>query len=118
MSIQYAVALVDAYAMSAGRLGSSVAGLTGLAGIVIGALALARPAGRLGTRNGRNGAFAALAAGLAGIVLGGLVAVTSGGSVGTGNGLGGAFVALVLGLIATALGGLALARARRTGASV
>ncbi|GHJ53232.1 hypothetical protein Nm8I071_25390 [Nonomuraea sp. TT08I-71] len=104
----------SAYTMSAGRLGASVGALLGLAGVIIGGLALARPAGRLGTASGRLGATAALAAGLVGMALGGLVAATADGGVGTGNGLGGAYVALVVGLIAVVLGGLALARSRRT----
>ncbi|TDE36538.1 DUF6223 family protein [Actinomadura sp. 6K520] len=111
MSIQYALAFIDAYTMGAGRLGSSVAGLTGLTGVIIGGRALARRAG------GRNGAVAALAAGLTGIVLGVLVAATADDGVGSGNGLGGAVVAVILGLIATILGALALARTRRSGAS-
>ncbi|MGH3714864.1 MAG: DUF6223 family protein [Micromonosporaceae bacterium] len=103
------------YTMSAGRLGSSAAAVLGLVGVVIGVLALVRPAGRFGTANGRLGAVVALAAGLIGMALGGLVAATSDAGIGTGNGRGGAYVALVVGLIAVALGGLAMARSRRTG---
>ncbi|MFE9884627.1 DUF6223 family protein [Streptomyces scopuliridis] len=105
---------VSTYTMSAGRLGASSAAVLGLIGAVIGALALARPAGRFGTGSGRLGAVVALAVGLTGMALGGLVAATSDGGLGTGNGLGGAYVAMVPGLIAMALGGLALARSRRT----
>lgn len=107
-------AAADVYTMSSGRLGASVGGLLGLAGMIIGGLALARPAGRLGTATGRLGATMALAGGLLGIALGGLVAVTSDSGIGTGNGRGGAYVALVVGLIAVILGGLAMARSRRT----
>ncbi|MBF8188332.1 hypothetical protein ITP53_21880 [Nonomuraea sp. K274] len=103
------------YAMSSGRLGAIVAALLGLAGVVIGGLALARSAGRIGTGNGRNGAIVALMAGLIGMAIGGLVVVTSDGGLGTGNGLGGGIVALVVGLIGMVLGGLALSRSRRTG---
>jgi hypothetical protein len=103
----------NVYAMSYGRLGASVAAVLGLIGVVIGGLALARPAGRVGTASGPRGAILALAAGLIAMALGGLVVATSAGGIGTGNGLGGAIVALVVGLIATAVGGLALARARR-----
>lgn len=99
--------------MSAGRLGAFAACLLGLTGVVIGGLALARPAGRLGTR--RRAAVVALAAGLLGTALGGLVVVTSDSGIGTGNGRGGAYVAVVLGLAATVLGGLAVTRSRRTG---
>ncbi|MEU9185533.1 DUF6223 family protein [Streptomyces sp. NPDC048484] len=102
------------YTMSAGRLGATTAAVLGLIGMVVGGLALARPAGRFGTHNGRLGVGVALAAGLIAVALGGLVAGTSDGSLGTGNGLGGAIVALIVGLIAMALGGLALARSRHT----
>ncbi|MER7892773.1 DUF6223 family protein [Micromonospora sp. NPDC094482] len=105
----------DAFTMSAGRLGASVAAVVGLIGVVIGGLALARPATRIGTANGRGGGLVALVAGLIGVVLGGLVVATSDGGVGTGNGRGGAFVALVVGVVGIVLGGLALARARRAG---
>lgn len=111
--VQPLAAGVDA--MSSGRLGASVAALIGLIGVVIGGLALIRPAGRFGTDTGRLGAIVALPAGLIAMALGGLVVATSDGGVGTGNGLGGAIVALVVGVIAVAIGGLALARSRRTG---
>jgi hypothetical protein len=120
VSVQPSAASV--YAMSAGRLGASAAAVLGLIGVVIGGLALARPAGRFGTGSGtgsgsgRLGAIVALAAGLIGMALGGLVVATSTGGIGTGNGLGGAIVALVVGLIALVIGGLALARSRRTAA--
>jgi hypothetical protein len=100
--------------MSTGRLGSIVAVLLGLIGVVVGGLALGRPASRIGTGSGRLGAFGALAGGLIGMALGGLVVATSDGGIGTGNGRGGGYVALVVGLIAVVLGGLALARSRRT----
>ncbi|NJP34630.1 DUF6223 family protein [Micromonospora thermarum] len=104
----------SAYTMSAGRLGASVAAVLGLAGVVIGGLALARPASRVGTGSGRLGATVALLAGLIGVALGGLVVATSDSGIGTGNGRGGAYVALVVGLVAVVLGGLALVRSRRT----
>jgi uncharacterized BrkB/YihY/UPF0761 family membrane protein len=113
VSVRLAAASV--YAMSFGRLGALVATVLGLIGVVIGGLALARPAGRFGTASGRLGGIVALAAGLIGTALGGLVVATSAGGIGTGGGLAGAFVALVVGLIAMAIGGLALARSRRTG---
>jgi hypothetical protein len=112
VSVQPAAASI--YAMSSGRLGATVAAVLGLIGVVIGGLALARPAGRFGTGSGRLGAVVALAAGLIAMALGGLVVATSDGGIGTGNGLGGAIVALVVGLIAMVLGGLALAHSRRT----
>ncbi|MFD7261647.1 DUF6223 family protein [Streptomyces sp. NPDC059874] len=112
VSVQPAAASV--YTMSAGRLGSIVGGLLGLTAVVLGGMALARSAGRIGNRFRRGGAVAAVVAGPIGMVLGGVVAATAEGGLGTGNGLGGAYVALLVGLIGTALGGLALTR-RRTG---
>lgn len=116
-----------AYTLTAGRLWSLVAVLAGLAGVVIGGLALARSAGRIGSGSGsgagsgfgsgfgRRGAVVALVAGLIGVVIGGLVVAAADGGPGTGYGIVGGFVALVVGLTGTALGGLALARSRRTG---
>ncbi|MBF6239095.1 hypothetical protein IU474_18765 [Nocardia otitidiscaviarum] len=96
--------------LSAGRLGGLVAALVGIAGVVVGGLALARRGGRLGTG---GAAIAAAVAGLFAIALGALVVVTADGGLGTGNGLGGGIVAMVIGLIALIVGGLA--RARRVG---
>ncbi|WP_251062345.1 MULTISPECIES: DUF6223 family protein [unclassified Streptomyces] len=101
--------------LSAGRLGASMAAVVALIGVVVGGLALARPAGRLGTGSGRLGTVVPLVAGLIGVGLGALVVATAEGGLGTGNGLGGALVALVVGLIALVLGGLTLTRSRRTG---
>jgi hypothetical protein len=112
-SVQPAAASV--YTMSPGRIGASVAAVVGLIGAIIGGLALARSAGRIGTGNGRRGAIVALVLGPIGLVIGGLVVATADGGVGTGNGLGGGIVAMTVGLIGMALGGLALVRSRRTG---
>ncbi|OPC77218.1 hypothetical protein B4N89_42505 [Embleya scabrispora] len=103
-----------------GRVGASVAALLGLAGAIVGALALARATGRIRTRFaagiGRNGAFVALVAGTVGAALGLLVVVTAEGGLGTGNGLGGGIVALIVGVIAVVFGASALARFRRAAA--
>src|SRR5688572_25342408 len=85
MHVQHLLA-ATAYTMSAGRLWAVVGGLLALTGVVIGGLALARPASRIGTGSGRLGAAAALIAGVLGMALGGLVVATSDGGVGTGNG--------------------------------
>jgi hypothetical protein len=106
---------VSAYALTAGRLWSLVAALLGLAGVVVGGLALARSTGRIGTGTGRRGAIVALMAGLAGVVIGGLVVAAAEGGPGTGYGIVGGYVALGAGLIAMALGGLTLVRFRRAG---
>ena len=101
----------SAYTLTAGRLWSLVAALLGLAGAVIGGLALARSAGRIGT--GRRGAIVALVAGLTAMVVGVLNLAVADGGPGTGNGVIGGAAALVLGLIAAVLGGMAVARSRR-----
>jgi hypothetical protein len=106
---------VDAYALTPKRLAASSAAVVGLIGAVIGGLALARSAGRIGAGNGRRGAIVALVLGPIGLVIGGLVVATADGGLGTGNGLAGGVVAMMVGLIGMALGALALARARRIG---
>jgi hypothetical protein len=96
------------------RLWATTVAVLALVGVVIGGLALARPASRFGTASGRLGAVVALVAGLTAVVNGGLnVAIATGGP-GTGNGVVGGAAAFVLGLIALAFGGLALARCSRT----
>jgi hypothetical protein len=107
----------DAYDLTAGRLVGTVAALVALAGVVIGGLALARSAGRIGNGNGngKRGAVVSLVAGLTGMVIGALNLAVADGGLGTGNGVAGGAIALVLGLIAMVLGRLALARSRRTG---
>ena len=99
---------------TAGRARSLVAGAVGLVSLIIGALALARSSGRIGTGNGRTGAVVALMLGLIGIVLSVVHLGTSTGGFGTGSGRAGAIVALVLGLIGVTLGGLVLVRSRRS----
>jgi Family of unknown function (DUF6223) len=105
---------VSAYTLTPERIAASGAAVVGLIGAVIGGLALARSAGRIGAGNGRRGAIVALVMGPIGLVIGGLVVATADRGLGTGNGLGGGIVAMVVGLIGMALGGLALARSRRT----
>jgi hypothetical protein len=108
-------AATTVYGLTPRRLWATTAAMLALVGVVIGGLALARSAGRIGAGNGRMGAIVALAAGLIAVVNGGLNLAIAQGGPGTGNGVVGAAVALVLGLIAMALGGLAMARSRRTG---
>ena len=107
-------AATTVYGLTPGRLWATTVAVLALVGVVIGGLALARPASRFGTASGRLGAIAAPVAGLIAVVNGGLVLATADGGPGTGNGVVGGAVALVLGLIGVALGGLALARSRRT----
>ena len=105
---------VTVYTLTPERLAASSAAVVALIGAVIGGLALARSAGRIGTGNGRRGAIVALVLGPIGLVIGGLVVATADGGLGTGNGLAGGGVAMAVGLVGMALGGLALARTRRT----
>lgn len=100
---------VDAYTLTAARFWATAAALLGLAGAVVGGLALAR-------RIGRRGAVVSLASGLVAMAGGALNLAVADGGPGTGNGVVGGAVAVVLGLIATVLGGLTLARSRRTAA--
>lgn len=105
---------VTVYTFTPERMAASLAVVVGLTGAVIGGLALARSAGRMGAGNGRRGAIVALVMGPIGLVVGGLVVATADGGLGTGNGLGGGVVAMVVGLLGTALGWLTLVRSRRT----
>jgi len=93
----------------------TTAAVVALAGVVVGALALARSAGRTGNGNATRGALVALVAGLIGMVIGAVTLAFADGGPGTGNGVLGGAVALVLGLIGAVLGRLTLARTRRTG---
>jgi hypothetical protein len=106
---------VSAYTLTPERIAASGAAVMGLVGVVVGGLALARSAGRVGSGNGRRGAIVALVLGPTALVIGGLVVATAGGGLGTGHGLGGGVVAVIVGLIGMTLGGLALARSRRNG---
>jgi hypothetical protein len=107
-------AAAPVYGMTPERIAASTAVLVGLIGTVIGGMALARSAHRIGN-GGQRGAIVALALGPIGLVLGGLIVATADGGVGAGNGVAGGVVAMVVALVAMALGGLALARSRRAG---
>jgi hypothetical protein len=107
-------AATTVYGATPRRLWATTVAVLALAGVVIGGLALARPASRFGTNSGRFGAIAALVTGLIAVVNGGLNLAVATGGPGTGNGVVGGAAAFVLGLIALALGGLALPRCRRT----
>jgi hypothetical protein len=95
------------------RLWATAAVALGLAGVIIGSMALVRAARRMGNR-GRNGAILALVAGIISVVNGGLNLAVATGGPGSGNGVIGGAAAFVLGLIGMALGGVALSRGRRT----
>ncbi|GGN60025.1 hypothetical protein GCM10010112_15780 [Actinoplanes lobatus] len=107
MGVQEVLA-AGVYTMSSGRIIAGAAAVAGLAGVIAGARALARPA--------RGPALFSLAAALVALVGGGFVAATSDSGIGTGNGRGGAYVAMVLGVISLVVGGLVLARSRRVSA--
>lgn len=97
------------------RLWATIVAILGLLGVVIGGLALGRPASRFSVASRRLGAIVALVAGLIAAINGGLNLAVASGGPGTGNGVVGGAAAVVLGLIALALGGLALARHQRAG---
>lgn len=107
-------AATTVYGLTSRRLWATTVSVLALVGVVIGGLALARPASRFGTTSGRLGAIVALVAGLIAVVNGGLVLAIANGGPGSGNGVVGGAAALVLGLVAMALSGLALARSRRS----
>ena len=107
-------AATTVYGLTPRRLWATTVAMLALVGVVIGGLALARPASRFGTASGRLGAIAALVAGLIAVVNGVLNLATANGGPGTGNGVIGGAMAFVMGLVALALGGLALARCHRT----
>ena len=107
-------AATTVYGLTPRRLWATTVAMVALVGVVIGGLALARPANRFGTASGPLGAIVALVAGLIAVVNGGLNLAVANGGPGTGNGVVGGAAAFVLGLIALAIGGLALARCRRT----
>ena len=107
-------AAITVYGPTPRRLWAAAVAVLALVGVVIGGLALARPASRFGTTSGRLGAVVALVAGLMAVVNGGLNLAIANGGPGTGNGVVGGAAAFVLGLIALALGWVALARCRRT----
>jgi Family of unknown function (DUF6223) len=107
-------AAATVYGLTPKRIWATTVAVLALVGVVVGGLALARPAGRFGTVSGRLGAIVALVAGIIAAVNGELVLATANGGPGSGNGVVGGAGALVLGLIALALGGLALARTRRS----
>ena len=105
---------VRVYTLTPKRMLASAAALAGLSSAIIGGLAVARSAGRIGNGKGRRGAIVALVLGPIALVIGALVVATADGGLGTGNGLAGGVVAMMVGLIGMALGGLALSRSRRT----
>jgi len=106
-------AATTVYGLTSRRLWATTAVVLALVGVVIGGLALARPASRFGGASGRLGAIAALVVGIIAVVNGGLNLAIANGGPGTGNGVVGAAGALVLGLIAMAEGGVFLTRSRR-----
>jgi uncharacterized protein DUF6223 len=107
-------AATTVYGLTPRRLWATMVVVLALVGVVIGGLAVRRPAGRIGTGNGTKGAIVALVAGLIAAVNGGLNLALAKGGPGSGQGVVGGAAALVLGTIAIALGGLALARSRRS----
>jgi hypothetical protein len=107
-------AATTVYGLTPRRLWATTVAVLALVGVVMGGLALARPASRFGTASGRLGAIVAVVAGLIAVVNGALNLAIANGGPGTGNGVVGGAAALVLGLIALGIGGLALARYRHT----
>jgi hypothetical protein len=107
-------AATTVYGLTPRRLWATTVAVLALVAVIIGGLALARPASRFGTASRRREAIVALVAGLIAVINGGLNLAIANGGPGTGNGVVGGAAAFVLGLIAVAISGLALARCRRT----
>jgi hypothetical protein len=105
-------AATTVYGLTSQRLWATAVAVLALLGVVIGGLALARPASRFAIACGRLGAIGVLVAGLIAVVNGGLVLAIANGGPGSGNGVVGGAAALVLGLIDMVLGGLAMGRRR------
>jgi hypothetical protein len=91
------------------RLWATTAAVLALTGASAGAIALARPSGRFGTRPA-NVCSALL--GSVGAINGGLVLAVADGGPGSGNGVVGGAAALVLGVVAVAFACLGLTRSR------
>jgi len=106
-------AATTVYGLTPRRLWATTVVAVALVGVVIGGLALSRPASRFGTASGRRAAIAAVVMGLIAAINGGLNLAVANGGPGSGNGVVGGAAALVLGLIALTIGQLALARRRR-----
>ena len=70
-------AATTVYGVTPRRLWATAAAGLALVGVVIGGLALARSAGRIGIGNGRMGAIMSLVAGLIAMALGGLALARS-----------------------------------------
>lgn len=99
--------------VTAGRLWSIVAGLLGLTGIIIGAIALTRGARNINSVQ-RTGTIALVLASI-GILLSVIHLARTTGGFGTGKGRAGAIVAIIIGLIGIILSRIAVRRARRIG---
>jgi hypothetical protein len=87
------------YGLTPRRLWATTAVVLGLAGVIIGSMAMVRAVRRIGNY-GRNGAIVALVAGIIAVVNGGLNLAVATGGPGTGNGVVGGAAAFVLGLTA------------------
>src|SRR4030095_603320 len=106
-------AATTVYGLTSRRLWATTGAVLALVGLLIGGVALVRPASRFGTASGRLGAIVALVAGLIAAVNGGLVFAIANGGPGSGNGVVGGAGGAGLGLVALAPRGLALAPPRR-----
>lgn len=109
-------AATTVYGLTSRRLWATTTAVLALVGVIIGGVALARPASRFGTASAPKrfpiGTSIALVAGLIAVLNGGLNLAVANGGPGTGNGVVAAAGALVLGLIAMALGGLGMTMTR------
>jgi len=101
-------AATTVHGLTTRRLWATTVAVLSLVSVIIGALALTRPASRFGVTSGWLGVIVGLVTGVIAVVNGGLVLALASGGPGTGNGVVGAAGALVLGLIGMSLSGLAV----------
>ena len=97
--------------ITTGRLWSIVAGVVGLAGLIIGRIALLRSARNI--RSAQRMGSVALIMGLISVIVSGYHLASTTGGFGTGKGRAGAIIAMIIGLIGIIFGRLALTRSRR-----
>src|SRR5262245_44729113 len=92
-------AATTVYGLTARRLWATTIAALALVSVIIGGLALGRPASRFGTASGRLGAIVALVVGLIAVVNGGLVLAVANGGLGSGREVVGGAVAMVRRLV-------------------
>ncbi|WP_159887542.1 DUF6223 family protein [Paenibacillus puerhi] len=102
------------YAITTGRIWSTVDALMGLLNAILAGLSLSRSIRRSGNR-GRNGAIISLVVALVVIVYALIHMTMFTGNFGTGDGRAAAVIAIMTGITSMVLAGITLTRSRRAG---